>query len=104
MICMKSFVKENYSIIIFFSFIVLAIAFAISCFFETRFFIVQEKQITSDGYVLVIAEYHDHPIFGRYCFDSEREIVDFDVYGMYSVDDVVNYDDRNDCIILKKLN
>ena len=98
---MKSFVKEYYSVIIFFSVIVLLIALVISCAFETRLFIVEEKQITSDGYVLVIAEYHDHPIFGRYCFDIEREIVDRDVYGMYSVDEVVDYDDRNDCIILK---
>ena len=102
---MISFVKENCGFVIFVLVIVLFIAFIICTAFETRLgFIVQEKQITSDGYVLVIAEYRDHPIWGRYCFVIDRVIVDCDVYGMYSVDDMVNYDDRNECIILKKIN
>ena len=100
---MISYLKENYGFAIFVSGIVLLIALLISCAFETHLgFIVQEKQITSDGYVLVIAEYRDHPFFGRYLFDSDREIVDCDVFSMYSVGDLVDYDVRNECIILKK--
>ena len=101
---MISFVKEHFGLFIFLSVLVLLFAFLLSFAFETHLgFIVQEKQITSDGYVLVIAEYRDHPIFGRYCFAINREIVDCDVYGMYFVDDMVDYDDRNDCIILKNI-